>query len=143
MRKSYPPTEFERTALGITVHCSGPQLGGMGAKWGGVPKQRFRPPPNCPACPPKLPFSLRQFQDGGLFVWRSTENLEKNTPIWREDLFFREQQRIRKKIDQPKNVGPLERNFALLKQRSSCGTASALPLRLERMSPRMLMHMHA
>ena len=42
-------------------------------------KQKFLPP-NCPACLPKLPFALRQFQ-GDIF-------------------FFGNQQRTRRKVDQ-------------------------------------------
>ena len=79
--------------------------------------------PNCPACPPKLPFPLRQFRDGGFF--------------------FEDQQTTRKKVDQigartfflegsstenlvktrpTQKFWPPETNFAPLDQRSSCGT---------------------
>ena len=44
------------------------------------PEQKFRPP--------KLPFSLWQFQDGGFFLWKPTKNSEKYRPNWRDDLFF-------------------------------------------------------
>ena len=42
-----------------------PQLGGT--KGGGAPLNKNSAPQKCPACPPKLPFPLRQFQDGGFF----------------------------------------------------------------------------
>ena len=40
--------------------------------------------------------------------------------------FLRDQQRTRRKVNQPKNFGPPpETNFAPQEQRSSCGTAPA------------------
>ena len=50
------------------MYTTGLQVGG-GAKEGGARlNKNFAPIPNCPACPPKLPFPLRQFQDGGFFL---------------------------------------------------------------------------
>ena len=47
---------------------TGPQLRGWGEKGGGGPLNKNSAPLKCPACPPKLPFSLRQFQDGVFFL---------------------------------------------------------------------------
>ena len=44
-----------------------------GAKGSGAPLNKNSDPLKCPACPPKLPYPLRQFQDSGFF-WKPTEN---------------------------------------------------------------------
>ena len=69
-----------------TRHTPRPQLGG--AKGGGTPLNKNIAPLNCPACPLKLPFFLRQFEDGGCVFLKPTENWEKSRPIWQDDFFF-------------------------------------------------------
>ena len=41
---------------------------GKGGKRGRRPLNKNYSPLKCPACPPKLSFPLRQFQDGGFFL---------------------------------------------------------------------------
>ena len=82
--------------------------------------------------PTQTPLSLAAVSRWCLFFWKPTENAEKSRPIWRDDhfsfwrstktrkkidqfgaiTFFLDQQRTRRKVDQPKNFGPPERNFA-------------------------------
>ena len=46
-----------------------------GAKESGAPLNKNFALLKCPACPPKLPFPLRQVQDDGFFFfWKPTEN---------------------------------------------------------------------
>ena len=56
-----------------TRHTPGPQLGG--GKRGWRPLNKNIAPLNCPACPPKLPFPLRQFQDGGSVFFETNREL--------------------------------------------------------------------
>ena len=55
---------------------------GGGKKGRCHPKQKFRTP-KLPACPPKLPFSLRQLQDGGFFFGRLQRTRKKVTEVAR------------------------------------------------------------
>ena len=117
-------------------HTTAATKGGRG---GGAPPNKNFAPLNSSACPPKLPLPLRHFEDRGFFYWISTENLEKNRPSWRDDLFFffGDQQKMRRKCDQfgamtfffeinqPKNFGPPRKKFCPpIEQRSRCGTVS-------------------
>ena len=66
------PKHNRTVGLLIYITLPGPQQGG--AKGGGAPLNENSAPLKCPACPPKLPIPLRQFQDGGFFCWKPTEN---------------------------------------------------------------------
>ena len=55
---------------------------------------------------------------------KPTKNSQKSRPNRRDDLFFGDQQRTRRKLDLPKNFSPLERNFAPSRKCSSFGTVS-------------------
>ena len=96
------------------------------AKGGGAPLHKNFSPLNCPKCPPKLALSLQQFQDGGFFDWRSTENEEKSRPIWRDDPFFWINRELGEDKTNPKILPPqaeiLPPPPPPLEQRFSCGT---------------------
>ena len=87
-----------------------------GGKRGRRPLNKNIAPLNCSAWPPKLPFpcgSSRWWQCFFFFL-KPTKNWEKSRPIWRNDLFFWDQQRTRRKLDQPKNFRPPKKKFCPL-----------------------------
>ena len=98
-----------------------------GAKGDGAPlNKNFAPHPNCPACPPKLLFSLRQFQDGGYFFGNQERTRRKADQIGAMTFLFYclrsknlEKSRLTQKF-WPTQKQTLPRP---LEQRSSRGTA--------------------
>ena len=74
-------------------HVSGPLLGGGGgAKGGGAPLNKT-PPPKLPSIPTQTFVTLAAVSRWWLFFWKPTETSEKSRPDWRDDLFFKYQQR--------------------------------------------------
>ena len=65
-------SEYSNKVFNFLYKTQGSNLGE--AKGGGAPLNKNFAPLKCTACPAKLPFSLRQFQDGGFCFWKPTEN---------------------------------------------------------------------
>ena len=78
---------------------------GLQLGWGknsGAPLKKNFAPLKCLACPAKLPFPCSSFKMRALF-------LETNRKLF---LFFGDQQRTRRKVDQPKNFSRRRNKFS-------------------------------